>query len=55
MYISCTTETLFPKVSACLNFYFAPITCCLASFHAHTRTLLHLLYSSFWFMLTADG
>ncbi len=34
---------------ACLNFYFAPFTCCLASFHAHTyyHALLILLYNSF--------
>ncbi len=32
------------KVLACLNFYFSPITCCLASFNAHTcYILLHLL------------
>ncbi len=32
-----------------LNFYFAPITCCLACFHAHTyyHALLILLYNSF--------
>ncbi len=43
------TKTLFSKVSACLNFYFAPFTCCLASFHAHTyyHALLILLYNSF--------
>ncbi len=38
---------LCSKVSACLNFYFALITCCLARFHAHTYYYCRTI---FWFV-----